>query len=130
MIKDKEKFSADLKDFFRGQGLSQNDIAARFGVSQSYVGMLMTGKKEFGKNTAQQWADEFGLSVAWLLTGEGDMLQGKLIQQNNQNGDNFQGEGFTVNKGDTEFFALLRKKDEQIDRLLTIIEKMQDESKS
>lgn len=123
MIKDKKKFCDDLKEFFRVRGLTQNDIAERLGVSQSYIGMLMSGNKAFGKNTAQSWAEEFGLSMAWLLTGEGSMFPGNV--QNNQNGDNFQGDGMTVNKTDAEFFALLRKKDEQIDRLLSIIREYQ-----
>lgn len=32
------------------------------------------GKKGFGKKTAQQFQDLFGLSASWLLTGEGNML--------------------------------------------------------
>lgn len=124
MSKDKKKFCDDLKEFFRKRGLTQQNIADKLGVSQSYVGMLMSGNKDFGKNTAQTWADEFGLSVAWLLTGEGS-ITGNNVTQNNQNGDNFQGNGLTVNKGDAEYLALLKKKDEQIDRLLTIIENMQ-----
>lgn len=123
MIKDQKKFCDDLKLFFKSQGLTQNEIAERLGVSQSFVGMLLTGRKAFGKTTAQTWADEFGLSAAWLLTGEGAML-GSVIQ-NNQNGDNIQGVGNTVNKGDEDYIAMIKKRDEQIDRLLSIIEKMQ-----
>lgn len=123
MIKDKKKFCEDLKDFFKAQGLTQQNIAERLNVSQSYVGMLMAGSKAFGKNTAQAWADEFGLSAAWLLTGEG-AISGAVIQ-NNQSGDNFQGNGMTVHKEDGCLIAQLKKKDEQIDRLLRIIEKMQ-----
>ena len=124
MIKDQKKFCDDLKDFFKSQGLTQQKIAERFGVSQSYVGSLLTGATPIGKKTASKWAKEFGLSEAWLLTGEGDMFGG-VVQQNNQNGDNYQGNGMTVHKGDADYLALLKKKDEQIDRLLAIIEKMQ-----
>lgn len=124
MIKDKEKFSTDLRDFFKKLGLTQQNIADRLNVSQSYVGMLMSGAKPFGKATAQTWSETFGLSVAWLLTGEGD-ISGNVVQQHNQNGDNIQGNGVTVNKPDYEYLALLKKKDEQIDRLINIIEKLQ-----
>ncbi len=123
MIKDKKKFCEDLKEFFKAQGLTQQNIAERLNVSQSYVGMLMSGAKAFGKNAAQTWSDEFGLSPAWLLTGEGSMVCG--VVQNNQSGDNFQGNGMTVHKGDDDLRAQIKKKDEQIDRLLRIIEKMQ-----
>lgn len=123
MIKDKKKFCDDLKEFFKAQGLTQQNIAERLKVSQSYVGMLMSGAKAFGKNTAQTWADEFGLSAAWLLTGEGAMACG--VVQNNQNGDNYQGDGMTVHKDGEDLREQIKKKDEQIDRLLRIIEKMQ-----
>lgn len=124
MIRDKKKFSEDLKEFFKTKGLTQQMIAKQLGITQSYVGMLMSGNKEFGKKAARTWADTFGLSEAWLLTGEGPMIGGE-VQQTNQNGDNINGAGITVQKTDSEFFDLLKKKDEQIDRLLAIIEKMQ-----
>lgn len=121
---DKKKFCDDLKEFFRQRGLTQQNIAERFGVSQQYVASLLNGTNPFGKKVAHKWAEEFGLSEAWLLTGVGDITTTGVVQ-NNQNGDNYQGVGMTVNKTDAKFFALLRKKDEQIDRLLSIIEKMQ-----
>lgn len=125
MIKDKKKFCDDLKNFFKSQGLTQNDIAERLGVSQSYIGMVMSGSKDLGKKSAQKWSNEFGLSVAWLLTGVGDMNNNQMANQNNLNGDNFQGNGMTVNKGNADYIAMIKKRDEQIDRLLAIIEKMQ-----
>lgn len=70
MIKDQKKFCEELRDFMKSQGLTQQTIAERLGVSQSYVGMLMSGNKAFGKQAAQTWAEAFGLSAAWLLTGE------------------------------------------------------------
>lgn len=53
------------------------------------------------------------------------------IFQNNQNGDNINGQSVTVNKTETDKLLealnacheLLRKKDEQIDRLLTLLER-------
>lgn len=65
----------ELKNFFKEQGLTQKDLAEILGVSQPYIGMLLTGKKPFGKNTANIWSEKFGLSASWLLTGEGEMLK-------------------------------------------------------
>lgn len=124
MIKDKKKFCEELRDYMKSQGWTQQTIAERLGVSQSYVGMLMSGNKAFGKHAAQTWADAFGLSAAWLLTGDGN-ISGSVVMQNNQSGDNYQGDGMTVHKGDGDLIAQLKEKDKQIDRLLRIIEKMQ-----
>lgn len=132
MTSNQRKNLENLSELLKGRGLRQEDIAARLGVSQAHVNQLLNGKTPFGKKTAARWADEFGLSAAWLLTGEGDMLCGGVIQ-NNENGDNFNGEQIVLKDGDThEFFAVIERKDKQIEekdrqinRLLSIIEKMQ-----
>jgi transcriptional regulator with XRE-family HTH domain len=116
MINDKEKFCNDLKEFFRSQGLAQRDIAERLGVSQQYVAALLNGTNSFGKKAAQKWAAEFGLSEAWLLTGVGDITAAKVNQE-----ENLHCENHCI----AEYLSLLRKKDEQIDKLLEIIKNMQ-----
>lgn len=63
-----------LKDFFSRQGLTQQAIADRLGVSQSAVNALLNGKP-FGKKNATKWGAEFGIQPSWLLTGEGEMLK-------------------------------------------------------
>lgn len=46
------------------------------------------------------------------------------ITQTNQNGDNINSHNVTVNKTEVvQLIELLKKKDEQIDRLLTLLEK-------
>ena len=63
------------------------------------------------------------INACWILTGEGEMLNNH-ITQTNQNGDNINGHNVTVNKTEVvQLIELLKKKDEQIDRLLTLLEK-------
>lgn len=69
-----EKFIEKLRKFFENQNVTQKRIAEDLSVSPTYVNKLMTGQKGFGKKTAQQFHDLYGLSVSWLITGEGDML--------------------------------------------------------
>jgi len=90
----------------------------------------LNDKKSFGKKQAQKWNELFGLSVNWLLTGLGDMHSDSIIQ-NNQNGDNIHGHSVTVNKTEKDYLEIIKtqaeqlsKSQEQIDRLLSIIEKM------
>jgi len=56
-------------------GLTQEEIARRFGVSKQAINSLINGRKPFGKQNAIKWANEFGLNAAWLLTGEGEMIK-------------------------------------------------------
>ena len=72
------------------------------GVTPAYVNKLLTGKKPFGKRTAQRFQDLYGLSASWLLTGEGNMLAAPSpthITQNNVNGDNNVGTVISTNNG-------------------------------
>lgn len=76
------KLEDDLRKFFDNQKITQKDIANRLGVSTAYINSLFKGKRAFGKEQAEIWANHFGLSPAWLLTGEGEML--KTDTQNDQ----------------------------------------------
>ena len=70
------------------------------------------------------------INMTWLLTGEGEMLKSSVIQQN-QNGDNIHGESVTVHKSETDKLLetiaacheIIKKKDEQIDKLLSMLGK-------
>lgn len=125
-----EKIGEKLRAYFEEKGITQEELAAQLGVSQPYVNALLNDKKSFGKKQAQKWNELFGLSVNWLLTGLGDMHSDSVIQ-NNQNGDNIHGHSVTVNKTEKDYIEIIKtqaeqlsKSQEQIDRLLSIIERM------
>ena len=125
-----EKIGEKLRAYFEEKGITQEELAALLGVSQPYVNALLNDKKSFGKKQAQKWNELCGLSVNWLLTGLGDMHSDSIIQ-NNQNGDNIHGHSVTVNKTEKDYLEIIKtqaeqlsKSQEQIDRLLSIIEKM------
>ena len=125
-----EKIGEKLRAYFEEKGITQDELAAQLGVSQPYVNALLNDKKSFGKKQAQKWNELFGLSVNWLLTGLGDMHSDSVVQ-NNLNGDNIHGHSVTVNKTEKDYLEIIKtqaeqlsKSQEQIDRLLSIIEKM------
>ena len=63
----------ELRRYLTNLGLTQEEIAKRFGVTKQAINSLLTGRKPFGKQNAIRWSKEFGLNAAWLLTGEGEM---------------------------------------------------------
>lgn len=69
-----EKFYKQLKIFFKSKNITQQQVGDALGTSQSYVNSLLTGRNPIGRLTAQKLHELYGLSTAWLLTGEGDML--------------------------------------------------------
>lgn len=71
-------YTEELRKFFDNQGITKKAIAQRMNVDQAYINKLLNGKKAFGRNTAKQFQNLYGLSSTWLLTGEGPMLTSDL----------------------------------------------------
>lgn len=69
-----KKFYTDLKSFFKAKGITQQQIGDALGTTQVYVNSILNGRAQIGKSTAKKFHDIYGLSVAWLLTGEGEMM--------------------------------------------------------
>ena len=70
-----------LKQFFESKGLNQQEIADMLGVSSAYINAILNGKKTLGKKNAEKFANLFGLSKSFLLTGEGELLQSDDVVQ-------------------------------------------------
>lgn len=109
-----------LKDFFSRQGLTQQAIADRLGVSQSAVSALLNGKP-FGKKNATKWGDEFGIQPSWLLTGEGEMLKTDTpkpisLVENKEGVISIPSDVWEVIKNQS---ASLKAKDDQINTLIS-----------
>lgn len=78
-----------LKEFFKENGITQQDAADALGILQTNVSALLLGKRNFGRKMAEKWSKAFGLRVNWLITGEGPMFDGEApITQNNIHGNN------------------------------------------
>ena len=56
----------------RGFDMTQEAFAERIGVSQSYLSAMERGAKEIGAEILLRISREFGKSLEWLLTGEGE----------------------------------------------------------
>lgn len=90
----KEDFISELRQFFENKKVTQKSIANSLDVSPAYINKLLTGQKAFGKKTAQQFQDLFGLSASWLLTGEGSMLKTEVLPAKNGEGVPFYDQDF------------------------------------
>lgn len=64
-----------LRQFLKENNITQETAATRLGITVGAVNALLTGKRDFGRKSATAWADEFGLSEYWLMTGQGEMMQ-------------------------------------------------------
>lgn len=112
--------------FIEYKGITVKKFEELCGLSNGYISSM---RKGFGSDKLNNVLTMFPeLNREWLLYGEGEMLNPKGIQ-NNQNGDNIQGHSVTVNKTEKDYLEIIKrqseqlsKSQEQIDRLLSIIE--------
>ena len=63
----------DLRNFFAQKGITQQEIADTLGTSRAYVTQLIN-RPNLTSKTATRFSELYGLSVPWLLTGEGPMM--------------------------------------------------------
>ena len=63
-----ENFTQRLKNFFAGQGMTQQNVADKLQVSRTIVTNHLSGQRPFGRLVAHRWATTFGLDEVWLMT--------------------------------------------------------------
>lgn len=121
----------DLRSYFKERGISQKEIAEAMGVSPAYINSIFTGKRNLGKNNAEKLQEKFGLSASWLLTGEGSMLIGDISGDSNAIGHGASVSNSNDSKIVEKFLdeiseqrKLVSESQRQVDRLLSIVEKM------
>lgn len=111
--------------------LKQVDVAAKIGVNETYLSNVINGKSPLSEVFLGKLCSAFPVNKDYISSGLGEIFLSKSVIQTNENGDNINGQSVTVNKTETDKLLdalntcheLLRKKDEQIDRLLTLLEK-------
>jgi predicted transcriptional regulator len=59
---------AELAAHRRATGLSQTDVAARMGTSQSAVARLETGDGDVRATTLERYAAAIGCEIAWFVS--------------------------------------------------------------
>lgn len=103
-------------------GLTQKKIAEKLGVSDPCINAFINGRRQLGKSNASKWQKYFALSAAWLMTGDGEMV---IPYYHAEDGSvQVMGNASTVNPRNTIdcLVDLLKKKYEQIDRLIGLLE--------
>ena len=123
---DLERLNEALKVVFLRMGIYKKaDMAEYLGYKSPYFSGIINGKEKMSDSFLKTISEKLHINIQWITTGEGDMTSENRVVQQNQSGDNINGHSVTVNKTETDsFIEHLKKKDEQIDRLLSIIEKL------
>jgi hypothetical protein len=119
-----------LLEFIESRNMLKSEFERLCGLSNGFVDKSSDKTRRASLNRVSNVFPE--LNIDWLISGEGKML--KNITQNNVEGDNIQGHNVNIKKAETEtekFLDLLKAKEtqltksqEQIDRLIGIIERL------
>lgn len=62
-----------IKAWLRQNEMTMSDMADKLGVGLSAVTNQLNNRK-FGRNNADKYSKQFGFSIPFLLTGEGDLF--------------------------------------------------------
>ena len=117
-----------LLDFVSYTQLSRRKFQERIGVSNSYIQNI---SESIGADVMNRISNQFPeLNTSWLLTGEGSMLKNTSASSNTAEGRNGNNVNIslTLDKAIDEIAEqrkLVAKSQEQMDRLIAIIENMQ-----
>lgn len=119
-----------LRMYIAHTGLSERQFCVKVGVSTSFVANISRSiQPDKVGRISKQFPD---LNTGWLLTGEGEMLKSGTIQQAGDNSTQVHGNDNHVNNPHVLEMAmqeiaeqrkLVAKSQEQIDRLITLLER-------
>lgn len=105
--------------------------------NESYFSQIINHKVQTPKDFLEKLKSlDDSINIIWITTGEGNMLNSQNTTQINTSGDNIQGNSITINKKDGDMHDVIMslvaqlstnqqqisKNQEQIDRLITLIE--------
>lgn len=76
-MKSTEEFAIEVCAEFRRRGINQLKAAEMLGIKPNGLSLYLTGKRAFGSNIARKWAETFGFSATFLMTGEGTLVPGE-----------------------------------------------------
>lgn len=107
-------------EFYKLSGVTRGVLAQNNGISEDNISKFLAYATD--------------VNPSWLLTGEGEMLiKDGSVEQNDIVGDSINGHNVTVGKSGDDYMKVimqqslqLSKSQEQIDRLITLLEKMSD----
>jgi hypothetical protein len=122
-----------VKEFIKYKGITERAFCASIFVSFSYVNSIRKSIQPDKMKTITKVYPE--LNPVWLMTGDGDMiLSGNINNVNGYGNTAVAGNGNLVTNNNIAgmielqkgYQNMIKEKDEQINRLISVIEKLSD----
>lgn len=106
-----------LRAYFRSHKISISEAARRLNLTQPAVSSQLQGRA-FSQKSAARWAETFGFSAAYLLTGEGSLVPGDPAQPSTQKAVTLPGEVVSMF---TDMAATIRSQQETVAQLSAMV---------
>ena len=74
---DRKIIGRAIKTYMVEHGISNTEAAAKVGITPQALSSIITGTKALGRQTAAKFAEAFGFSETYLLTGDGSLMPGR-----------------------------------------------------
>ncbi len=102
---------------------NDSDFAEQVGKDRSYISNVKSGRRPVTRSFCNDIVETFSMiSKHWLLTGEGEMLKTANPSNTNQKEEETSSEAIKIEVLIQDVLKLFKKKDEQLDRLLSLLE--------
>lgn len=125
-----------VNEFISKSKISITSLSKTFGIVQTTLNRQIKGETQLSASTIEAILTNYpNISAEWIMRGEGAMERTQQIgdiSNSSAVGNNVNGSGNKISHNDISDFIdiqkgyqdMIKKKDEQIDRLLNIIEKI------
>lgn len=116
--------------FAQNEGITIGSIEKVIGASKGVLSRALAQGTDIQSKWLGRIVENYPhLNSEWLLTGEGDMLKTNQqsisnIDNSNVVGANVNGTGININSNQSELLAIIRKQQEQMDKLIDAIAKI------
>ena len=106
-----------VRAYFRSQKISFEEAAARLNLTRTAISKQLADRP-FSQKSAARWAETFGFSAAYLLTGEGALVPGDPAQPSTQKAVTLPGEVVSMF---TDMAATIRSQQETVAQLSAMV---------
>ena len=106
-----------VRAYFRSEKISFEEAAARLNLTRTAISKQLADRP-FSQKSAARWAETFGFSAAYLLTGEGSLVPGDPAQPSTQKAVTLPGEVVSMF---TDMAATIRSQQETVAQLSDLV---------
>ena len=109
---------------------NKSNIAQKLGLKANTFSEILNNRMNVGTDIISTLCEVYNASPDWILTGRGDMFRNDQkignIDSSNVVGANVNGTGINIHGASSELIDVIKQQQEQIGKLIDVINKLND----